>query len=1320
MPDLEIIGGNPGSLQLSASDLKQLTKWPEPLIEDYLNQSRAIGLIIQTLDGRFGTMALQNADDVAITGGTISGVTLDDVTIEDVTVVNLTAENAYTANLSNTGLAHLHDVTVTGYFHSQGITDDATVEQINITDSLVDIHQNTDLGEAIEVTYVTFDGTNDYMLRGAALTGAVNGKFGTIAARIRVSGSGNRDIFNGNNLGGAVVKFQLAQPTGYILVRMDNAAGTNNPVEIHSNSVYPGSSDWLNILISWDCLNDTEGQLYINDISDYDTVNSDLDNEAIAYATCTNWGIGAEPFGFAAKYAGDMAFLYVNFDTAIDFSIEANRRLFFDASGVPVDLGPTGAIPTGTAPIMYFNGDSSEFPTNKGTGGGMTLTGNIDGASEQFGVLHIRDTGYYTDSATGGDMGAETFNALNYYVNAVIVPTISSADELTNKIINIDLNTLTANSPAAGQIPIYSAALSRFDNALITAGVGISVTNADASITLATTTANEATDTTCFPLFVTASGTQTLQPKNNTTLTFNSNTSILGAGSYNVTGTALPANGLNLPAASTLGFVVNSTEELRLTATALSPTTDGGNSLGTTTLGWQNLHSNTGFVWNIENGNWVATHTSAVLTIGTGDLQITTAGTAATSVLNRTGTQTVTGKTISADNNTITSTAASGTVLTSTGSGTAATFQSPAAAATVTVADAASDPTTFVLLAGGATGSQPVLSDAGITFDASTNVMTLTGGIAISSVNGVDCNPGSDIDTDIITVGVTGTPRLLWDESEDMFSLTRGLQSTLVSAPFIIGNTGSLVGTAGITPKMQLVGVNATTSSMANMTFSATPTTASQYQFLKSANGTSGVHTLVADGETVGIIAFGGSDGVAFQRTASISSLVNGAPGLNDMPGLLQFATTPDASTSPTTRLIINAPGNFLFGGLTAAQPATNLPRLDVLTLLASGALCASNTVSDATTKQSMLLSVRHLTNAEEVFGVLAGQSNATDNIAHYGGFSSSFNAATRHSFSAAANSTTVTGTEYMRSILNQLNLVGDMYFGDAATLSGTPSAPLHGIDTGAALELLQSTLASSTTAGPTIELYRDGGNSSAGHLGGGIIYSIESSNGTKRTGAQQYVSVDTAANAAEVTSLITTTLSAGASGIRTVTGTGLAVYNAGAAPTGGLIANAVNAPSQYESGRKIGGCVSSKFTNTGNVGAGTDTLESITIVGGMLFNNGDAFHYEASGTFAVSVTTKTLVASFGGTTIISSGALAISGGNWCLEVTVIKDGTDSWRAHAELFTNNAALVATVANIGATALDLDANQTFLVTGASSGVVDNDIVMTDSKLNFNPA
>lgn len=41
--------------------------------------------------------------------------------------------------------------------------------------------------------------------------------------------------------------------------------------------------------------------------------------------------------------------------------------------------------------------------------------------------------------------------------------------------------------------------------------------------------------------------------------------------------------------------------------------------------------------------------------------------------------------------------------------------------------------------------------------------------------NGIDVTPDSDVDADLITVGVTGGPREYWDESETRFSLTHGL-----------------------------------------------------------------------------------------------------------------------------------------------------------------------------------------------------------------------------------------------------------------------------------------------------------------------------------------------------------------------------------------------------------------------------------------------------------------------------------------------------------------------------------------------------------------
>lgn len=81
-------------------------------------------------------------------------------------------------------------------------------------------------------------------------------------------------------------------------------------------------------------------------------------------------------------------------------------------------------------------------------------------------------------------------------------------------------------------------------------------------------------------------------------------------------------------------------------AGALKPATDGAFDIGTTALAVNNLHLDTGATINFENGNSVITHSAAILTVSTGDLRVTTAGTNTASVVTVGGTQTLTGKTL--------------------------------------------------------------------------------------------------------------------------------------------------------------------------------------------------------------------------------------------------------------------------------------------------------------------------------------------------------------------------------------------------------------------------------------------------------------------------------------------------------------------------------------------------------------------------------------------------------------------------------------------------------------------------------------------------
>lgn len=80
--------------------------------------------------------------------------------------------------------------------------------------------------------------------------------------------------------------------------------------------------------------------------------------------------------------------------------------------------------------------------------------------------------------------------------------------------------------------------------------------------------------------------------------------------------------------------------------TSLLPGVDDGAALGSTSKNWSDLFLASGAVININNGNWVATHTSGVLTVGTGDFRVTTAGTNTASVVTVGGAQTLTNKTL--------------------------------------------------------------------------------------------------------------------------------------------------------------------------------------------------------------------------------------------------------------------------------------------------------------------------------------------------------------------------------------------------------------------------------------------------------------------------------------------------------------------------------------------------------------------------------------------------------------------------------------------------------------------------------------------------
>lgn len=90
----------------------------------------------------------------------------------------------------------------------------------------------------------------------------------------------------------------------------------------------------------------------------------------------------------------------------------------------------------------------------------------------------------------------------------------------------------------------------------------------------------------------------------------------------------------------------------------LAPFTDDAVALGDTTHNFSDLFLATGALINFANGNAVITHSSGILTVSTGDLRVTTAGTNAASVVTVQGSQSLTNKTY----NGLTITTTSGTL----------------------------------------------------------------------------------------------------------------------------------------------------------------------------------------------------------------------------------------------------------------------------------------------------------------------------------------------------------------------------------------------------------------------------------------------------------------------------------------------------------------------------------------------------------------------------------------------------------------------------------------------------------------------------------
>lgn len=303
-----------------------------------------------------------------------------------------------------------------------------------------------------------------------------------------------------------------------------------------------------------------------------------------------------------------------------------------DGNYVPTLIGVSNA--DGTTPVNVYVDPTTHRLLVDLPGGGGSISGTIEANQIAFGAS--------TDTIEGSN--DFTFDGVAFVADITSFSVTTTGADITF----ITDEQISFNTGSTGSALFETANLTTVDRTyqLPDASGTIALTT-DIPTNVVTASSTFGTDESILRSDGTSRGAQatganaTLSDAGALTLASNAT-----ANSFIPTGSTAGGNRMYLPASNTIGFSTNGTGRIQISTTALSPISDGGFDLGTTTLGWQNLHANTGFVLNIDNGNWVATHTSAILTVGTGDLRVTNAGTNSASVVTVGGTQTLTSKTL--------------------------------------------------------------------------------------------------------------------------------------------------------------------------------------------------------------------------------------------------------------------------------------------------------------------------------------------------------------------------------------------------------------------------------------------------------------------------------------------------------------------------------------------------------------------------------------------------------------------------------------------------------------------------------------------------
>ena len=243
---------------------------------------------------------------------------------------------------------------------------------------------------------VNFDGSNDYLTRGGALTGLSDGDAGSTSFWFKLNGGDGSDVSIFTDNAGHV---HIRRGSDNKIRLLMHTSGAVELVDIQTSDTYTADGNWHHCMASWNTTSDTQ-HLYIDGVDQLSVNNSATGT--IDY-TQTDYAVGARTSG-TNKINSDLAEFYFT-NEYLDLSQASNRLKFLTATGAPASLGSDGSTPTGTAAVVYLSGATSTWHTNDGTGGGFTENGALTDGSTIQGVYGRNS--FYLDASASDHLGRD-------------------------------------------------------------------------------------------------------------------------------------------------------------------------------------------------------------------------------------------------------------------------------------------------------------------------------------------------------------------------------------------------------------------------------------------------------------------------------------------------------------------------------------------------------------------------------------------------------------------------------------------------------------------------------------------------------------------------------------------------------------------------------------------------------------------------------------------------------------------------------------------------------------------------------------------------